>query len=412
MGKLDCSEERLSLSLFLQQHPDSELLLEITKVLPHESMSETILLVGNVTIYHKDFENKKTKFFGKLRFKDNYPIDNSLLIEENIYSSIINKLASLDITPNVITYITTINIPNFRHYIHFKFPQFFGEISKQIQELHDKVPSLDFENATLVLLELGEGYTLHKMMNMINFDDLNKIIFQTLYTLYNFALIGLLHNDLHTGNVFIEILDYPIDLIYFTDEDTYFTIKTRYIAKIFDFDLSFYCEPSAKDCLENTRVNNLDDIGLRNNKIVLNKNDKFDLFLFLCTLYKSDIDQKIKDNIIRKIITVEKLLDYNWEFACRLSNITYKKNNPTHAYNTGTYVPTSEQIINFSNIFGGEIFGEYKHSLQEEGFPFSKSECHIYISQNVNAEKVMENITNEQEKLERPETPEAGLWFL
>ncbi|XWV25672.1 hypothetical protein QJ856_gp0081 [Tupanvirus deep ocean] len=71
------------------------------------------------------------------------------------------------------------------------------------------------------------------------------ILIQIAYTLECFYRIGLVHNDLHTANIFIEHLHSPINFKYVLTDDSgekiskILNIRTRYFVRIFDFDRSY-----------------------------------------------------------------------------------------------------------------------------------------------------------------------------
>lgn len=67
-------------------------------------------------------------------------------------------------------------------------------------------------------------------------EDANGILLQCLYALVYFQEIGLQHNDLHLGNIFVEETPSNISLQF--SNQTTFTFKCKYIVKIYDFDFS------------------------------------------------------------------------------------------------------------------------------------------------------------------------------
>jgi uncharacterized membrane protein YhdT len=98
----------------------------------------------------------------------------------------------------------------------------------------------------LLLTEMMEGCNLGDLINKLkdgDFDlsvnDFACIIFQLMYTFVCFSYLNFIHRDIHTGNVFIEILpeDKPAHLTYIFDNKAY-SFTTRYFVKIFDFDRS------------------------------------------------------------------------------------------------------------------------------------------------------------------------------
>ena len=109
----------------------------------------------------------------------------------------------------------------------------------------------------IFLLELlRNNITLDQFVriNEPNFKENNKyfntefilILVQIAYTLECFYRLGLVHDDLHLNNIFIETLENPVNLHYIlTDRITgkkiskIISIKTVYFVRIFDFDRSY-----------------------------------------------------------------------------------------------------------------------------------------------------------------------------
>lgn len=136
---------------------------------------------------------------------------------------------------------------------------------------------LDIDNALFNVIEYQEGMTLDKLFinNDIDEDDLFSILFQIFYTLRELSLAGVRHNDIHFGNVYINILDKKKRLIYFYDQDKYSVIETKYIVKIYDFDNSSFTITGAP---RNTYIENSQcpDYGMCSNK-----DDRYDLFIII-----------------------------------------------------------------------------------------------------------------------------------
>lgn len=63
-------------------------------------------------------------------------------------------------------------------------------------------------------------------------------IFQLLIATYSLFLSGVAHNDLHSGNVFLEILNYDRIINYYIN-GSYYVIRTRCFPKIYDFDRAY-----------------------------------------------------------------------------------------------------------------------------------------------------------------------------
>jgi len=73
------------------------------------------------------------------------------------------------------------------------------------------------------------------------------VMFQISTVLYVMKCAGFNHNDLHGDNIWIEILDKPkrVDMVY---RDTRYSISTRYMVKVYDYDFSSvsFLKPNAK----------------------------------------------------------------------------------------------------------------------------------------------------------------------
>jgi hypothetical protein len=65
-----------------------------------------------------------------------------------------------------------------------------------------------------------------------------NILFQICYGCYCMSLSKLVHNDLHSGNIFIQNLKLPIEIIYIVNNIPVI-IRTRYKAVIYDFDRGY-----------------------------------------------------------------------------------------------------------------------------------------------------------------------------
>jgi len=90
--------------------------------------------------------------------------------------------------------------------------------------------------------ELGiRTFTLRSFLNgNIEIHDFAAVLFQIIYALYIMQLYRIMHNDLHLDNILIvEYLE--IQRLYFSIGDKNFSIESKYIPYIFDWDLS-YCE--------------------------------------------------------------------------------------------------------------------------------------------------------------------------
>lgn len=173
--------------------------------------------------------------------------------------------------------------------------------------------------------------TIHNMINPLlsynndnNLEDFYIILFQIIYTLKCFDLIGLKHNDLHFGNIFLEInknnkkINNSIKeqnkfTKYIIDGKSYDIPNINYTVKIYDFD---YGSKNNRDKL-NTQNNKEFKPNFKDNKVkefnpldfknkysttFLNNEDSvnFDLLKVLFELYKRTL--KLKNKTIKDFI--------------------------------------------------------------------------------------------------------------
>ena len=132
------------------------------------------------------------------------------------------------------------------------------------------------------------------------------IIFQVLYSLVCFAHVGLQHNDMHLGNIWIEDLGRPVVLYYARRGDKYVELKTRWFVKIYDWDRGSSVHPAVPSNLE------LSYAYCRRIGTCEAWNPKYDLFKFLSILmsYAPAIGPHFA-GIIR-LNWIENVMDMSW----------------------------------------------------------------------------------------------------
>ena len=147
----------------------------------------------------------------------------------------------------------------------------------QFEELaeDDALDDFDLDVAIYLILQKIEGNTLRALVNTkVPRDEFIGILFQIVYTCELMARSGIVHNDLHAGNILVETIP-KTTLIYFIDESTYVKFTTRYLVRFFDFDLS------TSRSVTNPFIDGYmcDSYGVCNIP-----NDKFDLFTITADL--------------------------------------------------------------------------------------------------------------------------------
>jgi hypothetical protein len=154
--------------------------------------------------------------------------------EALIYGQVCNRCISENITPHVIAGIGQIYCPS----------NAWEALGPHLADLYDRIPLVqkpeyDIDTLHILVLEKGNGKALlHYFKTYVMEWDFfwKPVLFQIMYTLACFWKVGLQHNDLHFGNIMIEEGDYTLS--YEVNTQTYFTFRTKFMVKIFDFDLA------------------------------------------------------------------------------------------------------------------------------------------------------------------------------
>jgi serine/threonine protein kinase len=165
--------------------------------------------------------------------------DNSDLVERSIYKYL-TKLIINHHTPNIMRFVAAFKCNNiFAMIIPIKAGA--GLKFTEIIEDIELIPDIDTNNITVAVLERGIGKPLRVVLkDKISEHEFKNIMFQVFYTLREMHIAKVRHNDLHTENVWINILSAPVRMIYFVNDNEYAMIETRYVVKIYDFDRSTF----------------------------------------------------------------------------------------------------------------------------------------------------------------------------
>lgn len=113
-----------------------------------------------------------------------------------------------------------------------------------------------------------------------------SVIFQVLWTLQAFNGVGLRHNDLHDGNIWIEKMERPVNHVYFSkDWSTYWVVPIFHMVRIFDFDRATLSQSPVLngDMMDNSEL--CRQLGMCNGTV----NDRFDALTFLSELHSRNI---------------------------------------------------------------------------------------------------------------------------
>jgi hypothetical protein len=228
----------------------------------------------------------KDKVFVKIGFYE--PGDNSAEIEQMIYKYL-KKLLFMCRTPNIMRYVVGYRCNNFLDALKLKSLEpknrrYYTRMVSKVEELveREKELGLDGNKATITLVELGQGDSLDKLLESGNLteDQFTSVMFQTFYTLREFHLNKVRHNDIHLGNIWVEIYLSPQRLIYFVNDGMYAVLETTHVVKLYDFDRAgFTVGPFSNQALSKSFC---PQFGMCENE-----NERFDLLIVATYLYQN-----------------------------------------------------------------------------------------------------------------------------
>ncbi len=234
-----------------------------TKVLTSDekgSASNSIILFGALKV---PLTNVNNEVVGKIFFTSLKPReDNSLAVEAYVYEKVAWPLIQMHVTPHLILYIgyATCDLSH--------IPSSGGLIGELMEEARQSImprgeSKYDFDEMHVLLTERSKGKELYKYVSSdsLSWTDWQPILFQIIYTIQCFIEFGFMHNDLHTGNMFVD--EIPETTFYYFvffpssagagGELKLFKIRTKYFLRIYDFD---FATSAAKNPV-NTKVRSL-----------------------------------------------------------------------------------------------------------------------------------------------------------
>lgn len=209
----------------------------------------------NKNVFAKINANYERKGDNKIdNSSDKTALSNQYIKAEGEIYAITNKLLNGSFTPNIASMLLNLECPTGSFYDNIIVQSKRADLKLKDYFSSQGGTNWQLKSYKIFILELLQGsVTLDEFLTSIdqiydgaNFeDDLQAIMVQIAYTLECFKRIGLVHNDLHSGNIFIEKLDQPTNFNYvITDgaDPNYIkniNVVTRYFVRIFDFDRSF-----------------------------------------------------------------------------------------------------------------------------------------------------------------------------
>jgi hypothetical protein len=210
--------------------------LYITKVIEKSSASSCIIFEG---IAFNEYVMVKASF------KPLKPlVNNSLQVESRIYEEVVPLLSVH--TPNVMPFLAKTMCTTLLTKPDYMKPHIFEKFKAQMNDINIE-KKFNIDEIQLVITKKARGKTLDKWLEskkilQMDMDKktafLKDILFQIAYTLVIFEDFGLMHHDLHLGNVFVEKLPKPLHFSVNIGTDKTIVRDVNYFVQIYDFDQS------------------------------------------------------------------------------------------------------------------------------------------------------------------------------
>lgn len=192
------------------------------------SVSRTIIVTGNIL---------GNNVVMKISYPSKVKYETGLYIEEAIYRLVIDRLHVN--TPCLVRYLGTIRCKE-----QLVLPE---KDTKTVNKfISANKSAIDINSDPMIIFtEMSTGVTFEKWLSVKERAklDLYHVLFLIFYTLKCFQNIGLYHNDLHSGNIFIEEKDVTL---FFKLKNKVIKLKTRYLPKIYDYDQSSIFHPGVE----------------------------------------------------------------------------------------------------------------------------------------------------------------------
>ena len=228
-----------------------------------KEQAKDVTAQANKSLTEPSSENKSTKVVTSQSNEDN-----SLEIERLIYRKILNQLIMCGHTPHVVVYFGEILCNNFVDVLNKKLAQNDEIMLKLAHQLRvseeinpndnpmpppfksdsdELSPLYDINQMRALISEklIGETfasllkqYSVHtpKSMQKRVFEQIYlPILAQVFYTLAVFSDFGLVHNDLHANNIYVQKYETSIENCYLIG-GKFYKIDSEYQSRIYDFD--------------------------------------------------------------------------------------------------------------------------------------------------------------------------------
>lgn len=273
-----------------------------------DNVSDTVILFSEMKI--KSTHNKKVLLPVAMKmFVDPVDpnVDNSLLVEVEIYKGPVQQMLLKKHTPNLIGFVAYGKCKNvFKDIENTMKKSSRKDFGKSIADFSKYNPNA--QNLHIIVCE--QAVNAKKMLDWVKDThrpiQWKEVIFQILYTLEVFNRYKLRHNDLHFGNIFISKNDKPEDkdnyMEFVIPELGSFYISCLYLPQIYDWDRG-----SQINVINNTKLNSVYCQGFGQCNHL---NAKFDTIKIFCALSNTFMGQNNEITQFIKQCVSEDLLNY------------------------------------------------------------------------------------------------------
>jgi hypothetical protein len=357
---------------------DPNIVFDNFNVLKKTSASQSIQLLAQINpkaaykVLQNYMRRRHTRdIFVKIGFFING--DNSADVEQAIYKYLY-KLYLTRRTPNIMRYVANFECDELKDYLHDQINRHtlsktlkskYDRLINMIDNLEDQNDKLNGNIAKFLLIERGNGYSLDYLLtNMsITSEEFLEIMFQVFYTLREMYIHRVRHNDIHLGNIWINVHKKPQHLIYFVDDKHYSILNTRYIAKIYDFDRATFTAGPLKNKI-------IEDYFCPDYGMCSNDDPYYDPHTIAYLLFHRYGNISFARKFAFAVINNPKWLD---ETCCEIPGRYCDKTMIDPITNemicSKNFVPKPGGINTFTNLyFDTNVFNKYKYNLDTDGY--------------------------------------------
>ncbi len=188
------------------------------------------------TLLDPELSQKDIEVAIKVFINDGSEISDSIVYEMLVYKYVVDKILSTQQSPNFIGYL---GYGECSYKSVMKMIQKKGRIRRVLEDYWEN----EYDKLSLLMTEkIGQNLktvSLHTFfIKHEDEEDCIKVLFQLFYSLNVMWDNKLMHNDLHANNILVVIFDEERTLN-FKIEDEFFSIKTRFMPFIFDWDRAY-----------------------------------------------------------------------------------------------------------------------------------------------------------------------------